>query len=88
MDNGIYDYTNAGFDKFFNRSVDASPQQNLDTPPAVASNAQRFDDYQVSGKVGDTFRVGNVYLDGAAGKISIYDDSGNEIARFGNLGDV
>lgn len=68
-----YDYTTAGFDKFFNRSVDNSPQSNLDSPPAYAPQTSRHDDLQTSGVLGDSFRIGNITLDGSANAITLSD---------------
>lgn len=87
MDDGtIYDYTTAGFDKFFSRSVDNIAQANLDSQGPVAI-AQRFDDTQVSGALGNTIRLGNIYIDGVKGRISFFDDNGREYMRQGELDD-
>lgn len=78
------DYNAAGFDNFMSRSIDQTPQINLDSP-APPNNAVAFDRTQTTGPLGDTFRVGNMLLDGVSGRISVFDDSGNEVVRIGNL---
>lgn len=87
MDDGtVYDYTTAGFDKFFSRSVDNIAQANLDSQGPVAI-AQRFDDTQVSGALGNVLSLGNITIDGVKGRISVYDDNRNETIRIGELDD-
>lgn len=79
-----YDYTDAGLDAFLSRSVDSVSQVNLDSSGPV-SNSQAYDRTQVSGSLGDTIRVGKIQLDGVAGRISVFDDSNNEVVRIGEL---
>lgn len=84
MNPNTYDYTAAGFDKFLSRSVDDAQQQNLDAG-GVTPMAIPFDRTQSTGSLGNTIRVGNINLDGVTGRISIYDDQGNEVVRIGEL---
>lgn len=80
----IYDYTTAGFDDFLSRSVDNVSQANLDSA-GPRSTAVRFDGAQISGALGDTFRIGSIFLDGAKGRITILDDDGNTVVILGEL---
>lgn len=68
-----YDYGTAGFDKFFNRSIDSNPQQNLDTPGPV-STINRYEDQQNTGQYGDKLRVGNILIDGQTGRLSLIEN--------------
>ena len=78
-----YDYTDSGFDSFLSRSVDDVPQVNLDSQGPQTTQI-RYDSAQVTGKLGDTLTLGNIKLDGVAGRISIF-DGGNEVVRIGEL---
>lgn len=73
-----YSYTEAGFDEYLSRSIDG-PQT---AAPALQVN---FDANQISGSLGDTLRIGSIYLDGKNGSIVIYDDQGVPVAIFGEL---
>ena len=79
-----YDYIQAGFDGFLSRSIDDFTQVNLSSPGPQTTSI-RYDSAQVTGPVGDTYRVGKIFFDGAKGRISIYDDNGNEVVRIGEL---
>ena len=87
MDNTSYSYINAGFDPFFSRSIDSNGSLNLDQTVALqATNREiNYDQSQTTGSLGSITRVGNIQLDGVAGRISIYDDNGNEVVRLGAL---
>lgn len=79
-----YDYVDAGFDSFLSRSVDNLSQLNLDSQ-GPASTQTRYDSSQASGAIGDSIRVGRILIDGTSGRISIYDEIGNEVGRIGEL---
>ena len=90
MDNNeVYDYTSAGFDKFFVRGGDSfgfgANSADAGAPPP--STAIPFDRGQQSGSFGNIVRIGNIQIDGINRRISIYDDNNQEVARFGKLGD-
>jgi hypothetical protein len=78
-----YTYEQAGFDGFLSRSIDNLSQVNLDSA-GPQSTAIRYDSAQVSGLLGNTIRIGSIYLDGVKGRISIYDGN-NEVIRLGEL---
>lgn len=79
-----YDYLDAGLDAFLSRSIDNSGQVNLDAPSqAPPTQAIRFDSAQLSGSPGDTMRVGNISINGAAGNITANDGS-NDFFILGN----
>jgi hypothetical protein len=79
-----YDYTYSGLDSFLSRSIDETPQSNLEAA-GPTSMSVAYDRNQVSGAMGDTMQVGKIQINGSDGRISICDDDGNEVARFGNL---
>jgi len=90
MQDNEFDYTRAGFDGFLSRSINndftGNNITNLNLVPAVISGQQvNYDQVQVSGALGDKLKIGNITLDGADGKISIFDDQGNELVRLGAL---
>lgn len=76
------DYAQAGFNKFMSRSVDQTPEVNLDSP-VPAGNSTAFDRTQITGPVGDTFRIGNILFDGSAGRITMQDENGNDTLLIG-----
>ncbi len=73
-----YDYTQAGFDEFLSRSIDDNVQANLDSP-APPSNQIRYDSTQVSGMLGDTLRVGRIYINGAEENIILSDEQNERL---------
>lgn len=79
-----YDYNAAGFDGFMSRSVDQTPNLNLDSP-VPSNNSVAFDRNQVSGPLGDTFRVGKINLNGGAGNITA-NDGQNDFLIIGDEG--
>lgn len=81
-----YDYSDAGFDGFLSRSVDNTSQNNLDSQGPITQSI-RYDSQQVSGSMGDTFRVGKILIDGVKGRISGFDENGKEVVRLGMLDD-
>ena len=70
MDNE-YSYEDSGLDKFLSRSVD-----KLTTVP---SSQIRFDSAQISGAIGDAFRMRNILMEGRVGKQTYFDDDGNAV---------
>lgn len=80
-----YDYTQAGFDGFLNRSIDSTGQSGLGSPAQIPpSRAVAFDRQQISGAFGDSIQIGNILLNGVEGRISIFDGE-NEVVRLGEL---
>ena len=85
MPNSDYTYEDAGFDGFLTRPLVGTSTENQGS---VYQNRQvNFDQSQTSGALGDTFRVGRINLDGANGRISVFDENGNESVRIGELDD-
>lgn len=85
MDKGDYNYTNAGFDGFMNRSIDNIVAPNLDQiRPPYWPQQVAYDRVQTSGSLGDKITVGSIVIDGASGRISVYDGP-TETIRIGNL---
>lgn len=80
------DYEQAGFDGFLSRSIDDVQQTNLESTGPISTQV-RFDASQISGSLGDQLTIGNIKLDGVKGRISVYDDSNNEVIRIGELDD-
>jgi hypothetical protein len=85
--NEIIDYTRAGFDGFLSRSIEVTANnQTLNLLPAISTGQQlNYDQMQVTGSLGDHLRIGNIDIDGGAGRISIFDSENNEIVRLGAL---
>lgn len=79
-----YDYERAGFDPFFNRSIDNQQSRTLstDNTPNLEMN---YDQRQISGSLGDVLQMGFIRIDGKRGRISIYDEDGNEAVTIGDL---
>lgn len=67
-----FDYTQSGFDAFLSRSIDNLSQVNLNSPGPV-STAISYDRAQVTGSLGDTLRIGKIYLNGADENITLND---------------
>lgn len=75
-DDGQYDLTDAGFDSFLSRSVDQTPQLNLDSPQPY-NNALPFDRTQVTGSQGDTYKMGGVSIAAQDSSITLNDGALN-----------
>jgi hypothetical protein len=78
-------YIDAGFDAFLSRSIDNLSQANLDAQ-GPQSTAFRYDSAQVSGFLGDTLQVGNIFIDGKSKQIIVSDGTTNRIV-LGQLRD-
>lgn len=73
-----YNYISAGFDSFFNRSIDKASQINLDSQ-GVQSQSIAYDRTQVTGMLGDTFKIGKISLNGSEGNIIISDGNNDRL---------
>lgn len=85
-----YDYISAGFSPFLTRSIDDVGGLNLDGSTDIANVSTReinYDQSQMTGSYGSIAQFGNVQIDGVKGRVSIYDDNGNEVLRLGELDD-
>lgn len=83
-----YDYAVAGFDDFLGRSIDAGGLGALNGGGGGATSRQiKLDQQQTSGSLGDQMTIGTITLDGAKGRITIADDTGNIVVILGELGD-
>lgn len=89
-DETSYTYKEAGFSAFLRRSIDM-PSQPATTLMQYSRNAQQntrsinFDNAPVSGNLSGITRVGDkLLLDGIIGRISILDDSKEEVGRIGS----
>lgn len=87
----FYTYEAAGFDNFLLRSIDSN-QSNLDSSSqgeggGSAVKQLDLDRMQSSGGFGDSVTIGNITIDGVAGRISVFDDDHTEVAQFGKLDD-
>lgn len=82
----VHDYESAGFNGFFRRSLGSNPgATTLRALNGASSRTLNFDNQQVSGSLGDTLRVGVIYLDGKSGRFKIVDDQTNEVVRLGDV---
>lgn len=66
------DYTDSGFDSFLSRSIDDLPQATLDSQGPYSSQV-RYDASQLSGAIGDTFKMGGIGLSGKDSTITLND---------------
>lgn len=84
-----HDYESAGFNGFFRRSIGSNPNATTLRALGARSGSRQlnFDDQQVSGSLGDTLRVGVIYLDGKTGRFKIVDEQSNEVVRLGDVDD-
>ncbi len=86
-----YNYGDAGFSRFFRRSIDnpAVPVANLSEYARTATQQAReinFTQSAVSGAMAGVTQIGTkISLDGIEGRISLFDDAGNEVGRIGKL---
>lgn len=81
--NSDQDYSTAGFDKFLSRGDVQDIQGQLDQQ--TSNNAVAFDRTQVSGPLGDTLRIGKIFLDGSNGNI-VANDGQNDFLIIGDDG--
>lgn len=84
-----YTYREAGFNRFFHRSLSSNAQATSLRSASVApsNNQLNFDNMQVSGSLGDTLKIGLITLDGKIGRQSVHDKMNSEVLRLGDLGD-
>jgi hypothetical protein len=83
MSEDKYSYEKAGFDAFLSRSIDNTPQFNLDSRGPV-SRQVAYDRTQVTGTLGDTLQIGQVRVnrtnitmsDGTNERLLIGEDKG------------
>lgn len=79
-----YTYRNAGFNRFFRRSISSNPDtKTLKNAVSSGNRDLKFDDMQVSGFMGDTMRIGKINLDGKVGNLKFHDDRGEAHAILG-----
>lgn len=85
-DDNTHDYEDVGFNRFFRRSLgSADGAVSLRSLPANRRNIN-FDNQQVGGAMGDSFRAGTIVLDGKKGRISIFDETmTTEGVRLGDV---
>lgn len=82
MEQTEYNYESSGFGPFLTRPLGSERGIRNSTVKQV-----NFDQNQITGSLGDVFRVGKINLDGSNGRISIYDDQDREVVRIGELDD-
>lgn len=79
-----YDYTVAGFDAFLTRSIDGGQTAlGTDNFGAMPSQQLAFDRSQISGVLGDTMRIGRIYLNGSQSNI-VMNDGENDFFFMGD----
>lgn len=76
MDEEEYTYATSGFDSFLSRSIDNLYQNNLDSQGPV-STQMRYDSSQLSGAIGDIFKIGNIVLNGRDSTITLTSEGEN-----------
>lgn len=70
MDPYFYDYSNAGLDSFLSRSIDSLPQANLSSQGPLSTQT-RFDFSQISGGMGDNYRMGGIGMSARDSSITL-----------------
>lgn len=90
-DDERYTYTQAGFNGFFRRTLSSSSTMDRLSSRISGGGVSRtlnFDQMQVSGSMGDKFRIGSgdtrIEFDGPGLRISFI-QGGNEVGRLGDL---
>lgn len=78
------DYHDAGFDSFLSRSIDDTPQQTLDSQGPTTTQI-RYDSAGITGALGDSIRLGRIYLNGSSGTI-VMNDGTNDVLLIGEDG--
>lgn len=81
MDEQEYNYENSGFGPFLTRPLGS--EGRMESPPMRQLN---FDQQQISGSLGDSFRFGNVTIDGVSGRITV-NDGNHQRVFIGSLPD-
>lgn len=84
-----YTWQDAGFDAFMQRSLSSDPTPQSLSQIAMLHPQQNinYDQQQVSGNMGDIFKMGGILIDGKLVRIDGIDTNGNVVWRLGNLGD-
>lgn len=79
---GDYNYGDSGLDAFMSRSIDGITAPNLDRMilnlPLWARQLP-YDTVQTSGTLGDNITLGNITIDGVAGRISVSDGTNTRV---------
>lgn len=75
-----YDYESSGFDEFLSRPL-------YEAQSAPRSSQLAYDRSQITGSLGDIFKIGSITLDGVRGRITITEDDGSVVVILGELGD-
>lgn len=80
-------YLDAGFNKFFSRSIVANKDiMTLHQATVVSGPSEiNFDRVQTSGSLGDKIQVGGIIIDGTNRRIVIQDENGIAVGWIGNL---
>ena len=79
-----YDYTQAGFNAFLNRSIDSKTFPALSSGAGAPPSKQlAYDRGTTSGFIGDVLQIGNVQIN-SKGYIDITDEDGNVAVRIGD----
>lgn len=70
-----YNYENAGFSGYLTRSlVDASG-----TAQSFQARQLNFEQSQISGALGDTLKIGRIFINGAEGNIIVNDGENDRV---------
>lgn len=83
-----YSYLEAGFNKFFDRSLNSNVNVNSlrQMSSTAGSKSINFDTYSTSGSLGDKIQVGGIVIDGTNRRIVIKDETNtSDTGWIGNL---
>lgn len=83
MNSDSWDYVAAGFDKYLSRGDTPNLGNNLDQN--VPNNSMAADRTQITGAMGDTLRIGKIFLNGSDGNI-VANDGTNDFLIIGDDG--
>lgn len=79
-------YANAGFNSFLSRRLNSQNVANIKMLSQAGTQKElNFDQYRVTGSLGDKLQVGRIVINGADGRIEFNDEQGVEIGRAGDL---
>lgn len=82
-----YTYLDAGFNRFFSRSIASNPANS--TLLSMSNNSSRnmlnFDQLQTGGSLGDKIQVGGITIDGTNRRIVIKGTDNVDMGWIGNL---
>jgi hypothetical protein len=84
----VVTYDTLGFSKYMERPFSTSTFGQImttSTPSGGGGGQLNFDSTQTSGALGDKIQVGNITIDGSAGKIIVKNEQGDDTIVIGDI---